>query len=106
MTAIIRDIPCPGGDETAPLKALIFDSVYNSYLGVVVYIRVMDGTLKSGEKIKLMHTGAEFDVVEVGVMGPVRTQTHRRAFGGRGRIFHSFNQKRKRYASRRYRNTL
>ena len=69
MTAIIRDIPCPGGDETAPLKALIFDSVYNSYLGVVVYIRVMDGTLKSGEKIKLMHTGAEFDVVEVGVNG-------------------------------------
>ncbi|MDD6879931.1 MAG: translation elongation factor 4, partial [bacterium] len=70
MAAIIRDIPAPGGDESAPLKCLIFDSVYNSYLGVVVYIRVMDGTLKTGEKIRLMNTGAEFDVVEVGVMDP------------------------------------
>ncbi len=70
MEAIIRDVPPPQGDADAPLQCLIFDSVYNSYLGVVVYIRVMEGTLKAGDKIKLMHTGAEFDVVEVGVMDP------------------------------------
>jgi len=70
MEAIIRDVPPPQGDAEAPLQCLIFDSVYNSYLGVVVYIRVMEGTLKAGDKIKLMHTGAEFDVVEVGVMDP------------------------------------
>ncbi len=70
MDAIIRDVPPPEGDEEAPLRALIFDSVYNSYLGVVVYIRLYDGSVKSGDKIKLMHTGAEFEVVEVGVMDP------------------------------------
>ncbi|MBR5252411.1 MAG: translation elongation factor 4 [Clostridia bacterium] len=70
MAAIIRDVPPPQGDADAPLQCLIFDSVYNSYLGVVVYIRVMEGTLQAGDKIKLMHTGAEFDVVEVGVMDP------------------------------------
>ncbi len=70
MAAIVRDIPSPEGDEDAPLECLIFDSVYNSYLGVVVYIRVMNGTLKTGERIRLMNTGAEFDVVEVGVMEP------------------------------------
>ncbi len=70
MDAIIRDIPAPTGDEDAPLKALIFDSVYNSYLGVVVYIRLMEGRLKVGDRIRLMHSGSEFDVVEVGVMNP------------------------------------
>ncbi len=68
MEAIIRDIPSPDGDEEAPLRALIFDSVYNSYLGVVVYIRLFDGKVKAGDKIRLMSTGAEFDVVEVGAM--------------------------------------
>ena len=70
LDAIIEYIPAPKGDETAPLRALIFDSVYNSYLGVVVYIRLIDGTVKPGDKIKLMSTGAEFDVVEVGAMSP------------------------------------
>jgi len=70
IDAIIRDVPAPEGDADAPLQCLIFDSVYNSYLGVVVYIRVVEGTLNVGDKIKLMHTGAEFDVVEVGVMDP------------------------------------
>ena len=68
MEAIIRDIPAPSGDEEAPLRAIIFDSVYNSYLGVVVYIRLYDGKVKAGDRIKLMSTGAEFDVVEVGAM--------------------------------------
>ncbi len=70
MDAVIRDIPAPTGDENAPLRCLIFDSVYNSYLGVVVYIRVMEGTVRPGDKIKLMSTGAEFDVVGVGSMNP------------------------------------
>ncbi len=75
MTAIIRDVPSPEGDENAPLRCLIFDSVYNSYLGVVVYIRVMEGTLKAGDRIKLMSTGAEFDTVEVGTMEPFGLQS-------------------------------
>ncbi len=70
MDKIISDIPAPTGDEEAPLKCLIFDSYYDSYLGVVVYVRVMDGRLHAGERIKLMSTGAEFDVVEVGTMEP------------------------------------
>ena len=70
METIIRDVPPPEGDETAPLRALIFDSVYNSYLGVVVYIRVIDGTVRPGDRIRLMSTGAEFDVVETGAMQP------------------------------------
>ncbi|MBQ9802620.1 MAG: translation elongation factor 4 [Clostridia bacterium] len=65
---IVTDIPAPKGDENAPLKALIFDSYYDSYLGVVVYIRVVDGTLRSGDTIRMMSTGQTFQVVDVGVM--------------------------------------
>ncbi len=65
---VIADIPAPTGDPTAPLKALIFDSVYDSYKGVVIYVRLMDGTLKAGDTIRLMQTGAEYLVVEVGHM--------------------------------------
>ena len=67
---VITDIPAPTGDENAPLKALIFDSVYDSYKGVIIYVRIIDGTLKAGDKIKLMQTGTEFDVVEIGHMKP------------------------------------
>ena len=74
LEAVVRDIPAPDGDENAPLKALIFDSYYDSYLGVVVYVRVVDGCLKAGDRIKLMHTGREFDVVEVGAMSPFGLQ--------------------------------
>ena len=65
---IVTDIPAPEGDETAPLKCLIFDSYYDSYLGVVVYIKVVDGTVKSGDKIMMMSNGKTFDVVDVGTM--------------------------------------
>ena len=68
LEAIVRDIPAPKGNADAPLKCLIFDSYYDSYLGVVVNIRVIDGTLRAGERIKMMSTGVEFDVVEVGTM--------------------------------------
>ena len=65
----VQDIPAPVGDEDAPLKALIFDSVYDSYKGVIVYIRVFEGTVKPGDTVRMMATGAEFTLVEVGHMG-------------------------------------
>ena len=68
LEKIVTDIPAPSGDEDAPLKALIFDSYYDSYRGVVVYVRVLDGEVHAGEKIRMMNTGAEFEVVEVGYM--------------------------------------
>nr|MBE6545584.1 elongation factor 4 [Oscillospiraceae bacterium] len=70
LEKIVTDIPAPEGDKDKPLKALIFDSHYDSYLGVVVYIRVFDGTIRAGDRIKLMAQGSEFDVVEVGTMEP------------------------------------
>ena len=66
---IIEDIPAPEGDENAPLKALIFDSFYNSYKGVIVFMRVFDGTVKKGDRVRFMATNKEFDVVEVGAFG-------------------------------------
>ncbi len=68
LDAIVEYVPSPVGDEDAPLKCLIFDSYYDSYLGVVVNIRVIDGKLRAGDRIKLMSNGREFDVVEVGSM--------------------------------------
>ncbi|MBR5449437.1 MAG: translation elongation factor 4 [Clostridia bacterium] len=68
LEKIVTDIPAPKGDPNAPLKALIFDSHYDSYLGVVVYIRVVEGTLRAGDRIRLMAKGSEFDVIEVGTM--------------------------------------
>ncbi len=69
LERVISDIPCPVGDEKAPLKALIFDSVYDQYKGVIVYVRIVEGTLKVGDNIRFMATGAEFQTVEVGYMG-------------------------------------
>ncbi len=69
LEQIVTRIPAPEGDENAPLKCLIFDSHYDSYLGVVVCIRVMDGTLRVGDRIRMMSTGAQFDVAEVGTLG-------------------------------------
>ena len=70
LEKIVTEIPAPKGDPNAPLKALIFDSHYDSYLGVVVYIRIFDGSIKAGDKIRLMAKGSEFEVVEVGTMEP------------------------------------
>ncbi len=69
---IIENIPAPEGDEDAPLKALIFDSFYDSYKGVIVFVRIFDGVVKKGTKIRFMATGKEFETVEVGVFGPGR----------------------------------
>lgn len=70
LEEIVNLIPAPAGDEEAPLQALIFDSYYDSYRGVIVYVRVKEGSLKAGDRIRMMATGAEFDVVEVGIMHP------------------------------------
>ncbi len=70
LEKIATDIPAPIGDKDKPLKALIFDSHYDPYLGVVVYIRMFDGTLRAGDRIRLMAQGSEFEVVEVGTMEP------------------------------------
>lgn len=72
LERIITDIPAPAGDVNAPLKALVFDSVYDQYRGVIVLIRVFDGSIRKGSRVKMMATGKEFDVVEVGIFGPGR----------------------------------
>ncbi len=69
LEKIIVDIPAPKGDEAAPLKALVFDSVYDPYKGVIVYLRVFEGCMKVGDTVRMMQTGAEFTLVEVGCMG-------------------------------------
>ncbi|MBQ8171109.1 MAG: translation elongation factor 4 [Oscillospiraceae bacterium] len=69
MERIVEAVPAPAGDPEAPLKALIFDSYYDSYKGVIVYIRVKEGSVKAGDRIRMMASGAEFTVVEVGYMG-------------------------------------
>ncbi len=70
LEKIVSDIPAPQGDPDAPLKALIFDSYYDSYKGVIIYVRVKDGTVKVGDTIRLMATGSEFVVTETGYMSP------------------------------------
>ena len=68
LEKIVTDIPAPKGDTTKPLKALIFDSYYDSYKGVIIYVRVKEGTVRVGDNIRLMATGAVFNVVEAGFM--------------------------------------
>ncbi len=70
LEAIVHKIPAPTGDENSPLKALIFDSLYDSYRGVIIFCRLFDGKVSKGTRIRMMATGAEADVVEVGTFGP------------------------------------
>lgn len=70
LERIVTDIPAPQGDESGKLKALIFDSYYDNYKGVVIYARVFDGTVKKGDFIRLMNTGKAYEVTEVGVYSP------------------------------------
>jgi GTP-binding protein LepA len=70
LEQVVEKVPAPQGDPNAPLKALIFDSIYDAYRGVVAYIRVVDGTVKVGDKVRMMATGKEFEVSEVGVFTP------------------------------------
>lgn len=70
LEAVVKKVPAPTGDEDGPLRALIFDSFYDSYKGVVCYVRIKDGSVKVGTKIKLMATGKVYDVTETGVFAP------------------------------------
>ena len=70
LEMIVKDVPAPSGDREAPLQALIFDSVYDSYRGVIVYVRIKEGTVRPGQDIRMMATGAVYKVVEVGTMSP------------------------------------
>ncbi len=72
LEMIVKKIPAPAGDSEAPLRALIFDSVYDQYKGVIVFCRVKEGTIRKGMPIRMMATGAEYDVVEVGYFGAGR----------------------------------
>ena len=69
LEQIVKAVPAPKGDMNAPLKALVFDSYYDAYKGVIVYVRVKEGALRVGDKIRMMATGAEFQVTELGYMG-------------------------------------
>ena len=74
MEAIVKQIPPPGGNDEEPLRALIFDSYYDSYRGVIVYFRVVSGVVRVDDTVRMMATGAEFDVVEIGNMRPGRLE--------------------------------
>ncbi len=71
LEMIVKDVPAPTGDREAPLQALMFDSQYDSYRGVIVYTRIKQGTVRAGQEIKMMATGAVYKVVEVGTMNPL-----------------------------------
>ena len=71
LEQVVHGVPAPKGDVSAPLKALVFDSYYDPYKGVIVYIRLYDGKLAPGDRVRMMHTGAEFEVVETGTMSPL-----------------------------------
>lgn len=70
LRQIVEKVPAPQGDPSAPLQGMIFDSVYDTYRGVIAYIRIKEGTVKPGEKIRMMQTGKEFEVSDVGVFNP------------------------------------
>ncbi len=77
LDELIRKVPCPTGDPAAPLRALIFDAVYDEFRGIIVYCRIVDGTIKEGEKIEMMSTGKVYDCIELGQFSPqmVRNKT-------------------------------
>ncbi|MCF0151465.1 MAG: elongation factor 4 [Firmicutes bacterium] len=92
LEAIVAKVPHPTGDYDAPLKALIFDSYYDNYKGVVIYTRIMDGKVKAGDKILLMNTNKLYDVTEVGVNCPYQTPVAELSAGSVGYICASIKQ--------------
>ncbi|MBQ1891333.1 MAG: translation elongation factor 4 [Firmicutes bacterium] len=89
---IVANVPVPSGDPEAPLKALIFDSYYDNYKGVVIYTRIMDGSLKAGDTILLMNTGKKYEVTEVGVNAPYQTPVKELSAGAVGYVCASIKQ--------------
>ena len=92
LERVITDIPAPGGDPDAPLKALIFDSKYDNYLGVIIYARIFDGRVKKGDIIRMMSTGARYEVTEVGYCAPGLVPTGELFAGEVGYICGSIKQ--------------
>lgn len=86
LKGIVEQLPPPTGDKEAPLKALIFDSIYDSYRGVIAYVRIKEGEVKPKDTIRFMNTGAEFEVLEVGIRNPNETQTDKLSAGDVGWI--------------------
>jgi translation elongation factor EF-4 len=101
LEAIVKRIPPPQGDDQAPLKALIFDSTYDTYRGVVVYVRIKEGTLKTGQKITMMGGSPNFEVLELGVFRLKMTPVRELYAGESGYIVR--HQRRDRRSHRRYR---
>ncbi len=92
LEAIVKTIPAPSGDEAGKLKALIFDSAYDNYKGVVIYTRIFDGQVKVGDTIRLMNTNKKYEVTEVGVMAPGHVPTKYLRAGEVGYICASIKQ--------------
>ncbi len=86
LEAIVERIPAPQVDESKPLQALIFDSHFDDYRGVVTYVRILDGTIKKGDKIKIMSTGKEFPILECGIFSPNMKNTNELGAGSVGYI--------------------
>ena len=68
LDAVVDRIPCPKGNPDAPLQALIFDSVFNSFRGIIAYYKILNGSIKKGDKVKFFNTGMEYDADEIGVL--------------------------------------
>jgi len=92
LEAIVEKVPAPKGDPDAALKALIFDSYYDNYKGVVIYTRIFDGSVKTGDKILMMNTGKTYEVTEVGVNAPYQTPVAELSAGSVGYICASIKQ--------------
>ncbi|MGL6065595.1 MAG: translation elongation factor 4 [Cetobacterium sp.] len=86
LEAIVERIPAPTFDEEAPLKAMIFDSLFDDYRGVITYVKVLDGCIKKGDKIKIWSTGKEFDILECGIFSPVKKERAELSSGSVGYI--------------------
>ncbi|HKL24613.1 MAG TPA: translation elongation factor 4 [Desulfuromonadales bacterium] len=86
LEAIVRKVPPPEGDPEAPLKALLFDSWYDSYQGVIILVRIFDGTIRKGQRIRLMASKSEYDVLKVGIFGPHPTEVETLSAGEVGFI--------------------
>jgi GTP-binding protein LepA len=86
LEAVIRSIPAPAGDDAAPIRALLFDSWYDAYQGVVILVRVVDGALRPGQRIRLHSTGASYQVQSVGVFTPKMSETRELTYGEVGYV--------------------